>query len=163
MHTFSRQLIALDMLSQEMADELLLPEIQHSHHVTSQFLKLLKHYCEASKALEILADDLTENGFTDAVIAQNVCLHLVNKKVLRVQNKLLEYVTEFYHASRRAELIRHDEFNQQADIRFDLLSTRAIKFKSQYRTVAKAMKRKDYEGLVRGIGLPEFDWRWELL
>lgn len=163
MSTFSRQLIALDMLSEEMTEALALPEVSQTAQVSSEYLSLLSQYRRVSESLGQLAAELTEIGFSETVSKHNVCIHLVNKKVLMVQNKLLEYAVDFYDASRRAERIRHDEFNQQADIRFDLLSTRAIKLRSQFKTIAKAMKQSDYESLMRGIGLADFDWGWDVL
>lgn len=163
MSSISRLLVTLEMLTDEMAEELALPHVNTGRKVSSRYLSLLKQVQHTSEDLLGLASDFTENGFSDAIAEHKICTYLVNKKVLMVQNKLLEYAVKYYDASQRAEQIRHDEFNPQADIRFDLLSTRAIKIRAQYKTIAKAMKESDYQRLQRGIGLAEFDWGWEVL
>jgi hypothetical protein len=80
-----------------------------------------------------------------------------------VQNKLLSYVIEYYQAKQKLDPIRETDFSEQAEVRFDLLTTKVIKSKSKYRTVAKAMAVKDYLNLIKAIGLAEFDWGWDKL
>ena len=163
MSTIANTLTSMEMLHEDMVDECELVKRDDNPIVTESFLRFLEQYKDASDAFEKMADEFTELGFVEYITQQQSCLHLVNKKVLMVQNKLLGYAFDYYEASLKAESIRHTEFNEQADKKFDLLSTRAIKLKSQFRTVAKAMKQTDYENLIEGIGLPEFDWGWERL
>lgn len=163
MTTFNRQLVALDMLSQDMADELRVADVQSSKLVPSRYLDLLNQYLKASCILAEVAESFTENGFSDAIDASGMCAHLVNKKMLLVQNRLIEYVIQYYQASFKAGDIRDADFSERAEIRFALLTTKSIKLKSQYRTVAKAMSRPDYEKMTAGIGLADFDWCWDLL
>jgi hypothetical protein len=163
MATFNRQLVALDMLTQDMCDELALPTVQQSGIVSSRYNQLLQQYLEASKTLEALAKDSTEKGFSDAIVAKGICRHLVSKKMLLVQNRLLEYVVDYYLTADKLEPIRYLDFSEQAEIRFALLTTKSIKVKSQFSTVAKAMSKADYSKMINGIGLAEFDWHWDLL
>jgi hypothetical protein len=163
MATFNRQLVVLDMLTQDLSEELASPRIQQSKIVSAKYIKLLQQYLDASKTLEILAISFTEKGFSEAIVAKGVCKHLVNKKMLLVQNRLLEYVVEYYQAKVKLAPIRYADFSEQAEIRFALLTTKSIKLKSQFSTVAKAMNKSDYSILMVGIGLAEFDWRWDEL
>lgn len=163
MATFNRQLVALDMLTQDMSEELASSEIQQSNLVSARYIQLLQQYLEASKTLEGIAATFTEKGFSDAIITQGMCPHLVSKKMLLVQNRLLEYVIDYYLTAVKLEPIRYADFSEQAEIRFALLTTKSIKLKSQFSTVAKAMCKSEYTILMRGIGLAEFDWRWEAL
>jgi hypothetical protein len=106
MATFNRQLVVLDMLTQDMCDELALPTVQQSGIVSSRYNQLLQQYLEASKTLEALAKDSTEKGFSDAIVAKGICRHLVSKKMLLVQNRLLEYVVDYYLTADKLEPIR---------------------------------------------------------
>lgn len=163
MATFNRQLVALDMLTQDLSDELASPEIRQNSIVSARYIQLLQQYLDASKTLETLAKSFTEKGFSDGIIAKGICRHLVNKKMLLVQNRLLEYVIDYYLTAVKLQPIRYADFSEQAEIRFALLTTKSIKLKSQFSTVAKAMSKSDYSILMRGIGLAEFDWRWDVL
>lgn len=163
MSTIANTLTSMEMLHEDMVDECNLVKEDPNPSVTERFLRLLGQYKLASEAFESMAEEFTELGFMEYVTQQHSCIHLVNKKVLLVQNKLLGYAYDYYKASQKVEGIRHTQFDEQADKKFDLLSTKAIKHKSQFRTLAKAMKRNDYESLMEGIGLPEFDWGWDRL
>lgn len=163
MTTLTRQLVALDMLSQDMLDELSMPAVKLSQTVSPRYITLLNQYHKASCLLQAVADSYTEHGFSDAIDASGMCAHLVNKKMLLVQNRLIEYVTQYYQASLKADQIRDADFSARAEIKFTLLTTKSIKLKSQYRTVAKAMSRPDYEKMIAGVGLADFDWCWDLL
>jgi hypothetical protein len=146
------------MLSQELHEELQTAVNENNLQVTSHYLFLLGKYKEISISLFDSAQELTEKGFIKAVTNQGVCHHLANKKMLMIQNRLLEYVLDYYDAASKAGQIRDADFSSAADVRFDLLTTRAIRSKSQYKTVARALSKKEYQNLLNGIGLAEFDW-----
>lgn len=161
MSLIHRQLIALDMLAQDLSDELNSVEIQQELRVSAKYLALLSQYLKASQVLLQQGADLRDYEFVELVRQHGVCTHLVSKKLLLVQNRLLNYVLEIYQTNDKLDEIRDTDFSEQAEVRFDLLTTKVIKAKSQYRTVAKAMVKKDYQGLIQAIGLAEFDWGWE--
>ncbi len=158
-----RQLITLDMLGQDLIDELACPLIQKTQQISSTYLSLLQQYLDGSLLLAKLATPLTDYEFTELIRNHGTCDHLHSKKLLLVQNKLLSYVIEYYQAKQKLDPIRETDFSEQAEVRFDLLTTKVIKSKSKYRTVAKAMAVKDYLNLIKAIGLAEFDWGWDKL
>ncbi len=159
----NRLLVSLDMLSQDLGDELQLTSTLTEPKVSDHYLELLAQYTQFSELLAQRSSDLTERNFTQLIQDSGMCLHLVNKNMLLVQNKLLTYVLEYYSASRKADQIRNDDFSEQAEVRFDLLTTRAIKSKSQFKTVARELAKDDYTALQHGMALAKFDWQWETL
>ncbi|GAA6186795.1 MULTISPECIES: hypothetical protein [Alteromonadaceae] len=161
MSNFNRLLVTLEMLSQDILEELNSPEIQQNQHISIQYLKLITQYWKTSLKLAESATDLTEKGFSYAITEKGICEHLVNKKMLLIQNRLLEYVVEYYNTSIRIEKLRDVDFSENADKRFDLLTTRAVKYRSQYKVVAKALDPVEYQRLITGIGLAAFDWSWQ--
>ncbi|MCF2950488.1 hypothetical protein L0668_20435 [Paraglaciecola aquimarina] len=160
MSAIHRQLIALDMLAQDLIEEL---DGLCSERVTQQYLALLKQYHIHGLSLADEVETLSDYDFSKWITQHQVCRFLISKKLLLVQNRLVGYVLDYYDASRKSDEIRHSDFSEHADRRFDLLTTKAIKARSQYRTVAKAMNQNDYLKLIEYIGLPLFDWGWEQL
>lgn len=57
----------------------------------------------------------------------------------------MEYVITAWEASQKASRIIADSFDESADKRLELLQVKAIKAKSQLKTVAIAMGKADYE------------------
>ncbi|MEP1382479.1 MAG: hypothetical protein ABJK64_01655 [Paraglaciecola sp.] len=163
MPSLQRQLVTLEMLVEELADELGLLLAQVKPEISLHYLALLKQYLKSCKLLAYEADTHTEQGFSEIIINQGICTHLVSKKMLFVQNKLITYAIEYYDATSKLNDIRDIDFSEQADIRFDLLNVKAIKLKAQFRTVATAMSEPDYCMLQKGACLPDFDWGWDNL
>lgn len=163
MPSLQRQLVTLEMLVEELADELETLVTQKKPVVSSHYLVLLKQYLKGCKILAEEAVNYTEHGFSQIIADQGICTHLVSKKMLFVQNKLITYVIDYYGASAKLNDIRDIDFSEQADIRFDLLNVKAIKLKAQFRTVAKSMNKSDYCLLQKGACLPDFDWGWDEL
>ncbi|MEP0354531.1 MAG: hypothetical protein ABJH06_18210 [Paraglaciecola sp.] len=163
MPSLQRQLVTLEMLVEELTDELRLLLTEVEPEVSLHYLALLKQYLTGCKLLAVEAKDHTEYGFSEIIINQGICTHLVSKKMLYVQNKLMAYAIEYYAAKAKLDRIRDLDFSEQADIRFDLLNVKAIKLKAQFRTVATAMSKADYSMLLNGACLPDFDWGWDKL
>lgn len=173
MSTITRKLIALDMLHQDMADEwealceqTLPPHYRSEHHscalVPAQYLKLLARYLEECRQIIVLAKDLKDSTFSDLVLSSGAITHFSNKQMLLVQCRLLEYVLAFYSASHKADKILASEFGDRADKRLDLLQTKAIKARSQFKTVALAMGKSDYQEFKQALCLPQADWGWQV-
>ncbi|GAB2707522.1 hypothetical protein Q4574_20765 [Aliiglaciecola sp. 3_MG-2023] len=161
MSNFNRLLVTLDMLFEDILEELNSQKIQQNQRISTRYLQLITQYWKTSLSLAQSATDFTEKGFSNAIVENGICVHLLNKKMLLIQNRLLEYVVEYYNTSIRIEKLRDVDFSENADKRFDLLTTRAVKYRSQYKVVAKALNRTEYQRLIEGIGLPPFDWNWE--
>lgn len=163
MSNFNRLLVSLDMLCQELYEELSSADIVGDQVVSARYLVLLEKYVDISNALQESANELTEKGFSKAIHHQSICAHLVSKKMLMIQNRLLALVLDYYETANKAEQIRHDDFTPNGDIRFDLLTTRAIKAKAQFKTIARALTKSDYQKLIKGTGLATFDWGHKVL
>ena len=174
MLTITRKLITLDMLHQDMVDESeqgserIQPQQRHGEHhscalVSANYLKLLACYLEECRQVTFLAKALKDNAFSDLVSSSGTLSPFSNKQMLSVQSRLLEYVLAFYSASNKADKILASEFGDQADKRLDLLQTKAIKARSQFKTVALAMGKNDYQVFKTALCLPEQDWAWSTL
>lgn len=163
MSNFNRLLVSLDMLCQDLHEELGSVQVMQNQTVSERYLVLLKNYVSISLELQQSAQDLTEKGFSKAINDHGQCTHLVNKKMLMIQNRLLAYVVDYYTAATKAEQIRHDDFSAGGEIRFDLLTTRAIKSKAQFKTIIRALSKSEYANLLQGTGLAKFDWGREVL
>ena len=74
---------------------------------------------------------------------------------------LLCYVLQHWETSRKIDAILADQFDENADKRLDLLQVKNIKAKSQFKTVAGAMGKRDYELFVQNMGLNHPDWTWQ--
>lgn len=157
MPSIKQLLLTLNILAEDIADEL--AESDGLILVSKSYIDLLKQYLKTSTTLSQLVESYTDKEFKEIIKARGICLHLVNKKMLMIQNKLLTYLIEYSNAASRLDKIRDADFSVQAEIRFDLLTTRAVKSKSQFKTVADALSDKEYQSLVSGIGLPELGWR----
>ncbi len=159
MPTISRKLITLDILNVDMQEE-----GKHvDKKISTGYLELLQQYLDECKLLLALAGELRESVFSGMVESSGTCLHITNKRMLSVQIRLLEYVLVYYNASQKIEVIQASEFGSQADRRLGLLQTKAIKARSQFKTVAKAMGRSDLQAFILATYLPEFHWGWKAL
>ena len=158
MSSFKQLLLTLNMLSQDMTDELSKHDGKNSL-VSDVYIELLKQYLNNSKTLSELAKNYTNIEFKVAIQNRGLCLHLLNKKMLLIQNRLLEYIIDYFEASFKLEKIRDADFSEQANIRFDLLSVRAIKSKAQFKTVSEALSDSEYNSIVEGVSLPDLNWR----
>lgn len=159
----NRDLIALDILAQDMAEELALPQVINNQCVSEVYIRLMEQYFKKSTSLEKQTTDLSEYEFSNMISSSRLCLHLTTKKMLLVQNRLLGFVVDFYTAKTKLDKIRHVDFSEQADIHFELLNTKTIKLRSQFRTAALAMKKSDYAVFMQAVCLADFDWGWQTL
>jgi len=80
-----------------------------------------------------------------------------------VYTKLVGYVITAWEASNKANAILVDNFDASADKRLELLQVKAIRAKSQLKTVATAMGQNDYEKFTQALGLIAQEWQWDML
>jgi hypothetical protein len=163
MSVIHRNLVSLEMLADDLADELGLIEKSDDKYVTANYCRLLQQYHQHSLCLEASAIELTGREFSDLMVKQGVSSHLTNKNALKVQNHLLGFVIQYYQATSKLEKIRHVDFSEHAETKFDLLTTQAIKHKAQYKTIAKELREVEYNKLLSALRLPSFDWQWDVL
>lgn len=159
MQTFTRTLINLDILNQDLRDI----EHREAKLISSEYQKLLHQYLEKCQSLFALATSMNEHEFSEIVTASGTCAHISSKRMLGVQIKLIQYVLDFYSANAKIKQLQANEFDSKADKRLDLLQTKAVKARSQFKTVAKAMGKADLQEFARIMGLPKADWSWEAL
>ena len=159
MSAVRRIIINLDILSEDMADAL----GASPNSVPDHYLTLLNQYRGTLEQLIEAMENMTESGARDMLDASHLGAMSPSKTLMTVLRKLIGYVLQFYQAHTRSLDILSDDFSDQADERLNLLQTRAIKAKSQFKTVAFAMGEQDYNHLKQLLPLPQEDWQWERL
>lgn len=163
MSTITRQLVAIDILSEEIAEHLEQDNIASDEGVNGSYGKLLSQFSNQLDKLCDLCGSITENDFSSLMANSQSCHHVKNKQMLRIHARLLKFVLEFYAADTKANALLFSEFGDKADERLSLLQTKAIKARSQYKTVAKALGPIDYQAFVRHAGLLSAHWGWKEL
>lgn len=156
MNSVSRQLVALDMLSQDL-------EETSAEQAPKQYERVLRQYLSQLEKLEILAAPLTENGYTQAVDASNLCAELRTKKMVTIYIRLLEFILKYFELDAKAQVILDKQFDERSDRRLDLLQSRAIKARNQFKIVAKALGEEDYRRFCATLSLSREDWGWQSL
>ena len=159
MSAVGRLIINLDILSEDMADDL----EQNGTDVPESYLALLKHYQRTAEQLHAALAELTETGAKEALEMSHLSPLSPSKRMISVLVKLVGYVLQYYAAHSKSLDILADDFSDQADEKLNLLQTRAIKAKSQFKTVAFAMGESEYNALRKRVPLPQEDWQWERL
>lgn len=127
------------------------------------YVRLLTQFRDLMTKLKENATQYTEVGFVDLVAQSGVGIQFNNKQILPIYLKLSEYVIDYYTLNRKAMEIRDTVFSDHAEKRLGLLQTKAIKAKSQFRTVVLALGKSDYQQFANLVALPTEDWGWEIL
>ncbi|MDC8832425.1 hypothetical protein [Alteromonas gilva] len=154
MGTTQRHLVNLDML---LADVEMLDTSQYSNHAHQ---KLLLEIQSVLEQLEIAVQHETVSSFQKAVAATGLAKALEDKRMPGIYKRLIGYVLQYWQADKKAAEILASEFDGNADKRLELLQVKGIKAKSQFKTVARAMGRTDYEHFIKALGLVHDDWLW---
>lgn len=154
MGTTQRHLVNLDIL---LADIEMLDATQYSSHMHQ---KLLQDIQSVLANLEVAAQHETVSSFQKAVAATGLAKALEDKRMPGIYKRLIGYVLQFWQADKKAAAILASEFDGNADKRLELLQVKSIKAKSQFKTVARAMGRADYEHFISALGLVHEDWLW---
>lgn len=153
--TLQRHLINLDML---LAD---LEMLHASEYGQAGHAKLLRDIQTVLKAIDDVAKGETVASFQKAVSTTGLAKAMEDKRMPGIYNRLIGYVLEYWQTSEKIEAILADQFDENADKRLDLLQVKNIKAKSQFKTVARAMGKHDYELFVQNLGLNHPDWAWQ--
>ncbi len=154
MGTTQRQLVNLDML---LADVEMLDVSEYSSHAHQKLLVDIQNVLEQ---LDIAAKHETVSSFQKAVAATGLAKALEDKRMPGIYKRLIGYVLQYWQADKKAAEILASEFDGNADKRLELLQVKGIKAKSQFKTVARAMGRADYEHFIQALGLVHEDWLW---
>ncbi|WP_026377476.1 hypothetical protein [Aestuariibacter salexigens] len=163
MSSLTRDIIAIDMLKQELAEKSVTHPTDTSDGVSTDYLQILKQCLARCKIFQKDIEPLSEFEFTQLVTSSTLEYPVSSKQLFAIYVRLLEFVQEFYQARDKIVHIQENEFGDSADRRLDLLQTRAIKAKSQFKTVAKALGVEEYRSFVHQHGLPKDGWDWEQL
>ena len=155
MGTLQRHLINLDML---LAD---LEMLDASEYGQASHAKLLRDIQKVLQAIDEVASGETVTSFQKAVATTGLAKAMEDKRMPGIYNRLIGYVLQHWETSRKIDAILADQFDENADKRLDLLQVKNIKAKSQFKTVAGAMGKRDYELFVQNMGLNHPDWTWQ--
>jgi len=160
MLSLSRLIVNIEMLSEEMRD-LLAGSGLHQ----AEYIELLEQYLKSLKQLnsEIAAQGLTEQQFAQLLAGTELVRCINARRMVSVQIRLIEYVLAYCDADTKAQSILATDFAENADKRLNMLQTKAIKMRKQFKTVADAMGKVDYANFVDCTPLPNEDWQWHRL
>ena len=155
MTTIQRNIVNLEIVADD------LDALPDSEYWGIQHIKLIQEY---KNALQQLAESLnveTENGFKKWIESSSLSEVLESKQMVYVHLKLIDYVLTYWDANQKAERILDSTFGEHADKRLELLQVKAIRAKSQLKTVAMAMGELDYQKFVTQLNLRDEQWQWQ--
>ncbi|WP_189407874.1 hypothetical protein [Alteromonas halophila] len=152
-----RTLVNLDMIKDDIA---MLPA--HAY-ASASHQKLVRQYRELLVSIDALLPQVTEKQFRTFTAQTELCHLLSQKQMVGVQQKMISSVLAYWDADQKAQGILAAEFDPQADKRLDLLQVKAVRAKSQLKTVADAMGKADYQAFVSALGLAGTELEWSQL
>ena len=155
MGTTQRHLVNLDILLSD------IEMLDGTEYGGREHIKLLSEIQRVLEALEIAAQQETVSSFQKAVVNAGLAGPLEDKRMPGIFKRLISYVLEYWDAHGKAAKILDSQFDGNADKRLELLQVKGIKAKSQFKTVARAMGRTDYQHFVDALGLRHEDWQWQ--
>ncbi|WP_334032192.1 hypothetical protein [Alteromonas sp. P256] len=152
-----RTLVALDMLSDDI-------NLLNDSQVNSELhFKLLSDFLVQLNQLNDSVQQESEAAMKRLFVGSLFEQAIGRKSMITVYMKLLNYVLTAWDATLKADAIINDNFDNNADVRLELLQVKAIKAKSQLKTVASAMGKQDYEVFCNLLGLTADKWQWDTL
>ena len=154
MTTIQRNIVNLEIVADDLAA---LPD---SEYWSAQHIKLIQEYKNALQQLAESSSFETENGFKKWIESSPLKQALETKQMINVHLKLIDYVLTYWDANQKAERILDNNFGEHADRRLELLQVKAIRAKSQLKTVASAMGELDYQKFVKQLNLRDEQWQW---
>jgi glycerophosphoryl diester phosphodiesterase len=157
MATLQRTLVNLEILTEDIS---LLSDAERGH---SPHLRLLHGIRNVLEEVELHTLNETETGFQTLLKSSLFEDKFERKRMVNVYKKLVDYVITSWEATEKANVIIADSFDEGADKRLELLQVKAIKAKSQLKTVATAMGKTDYEKFTQIFGLTAQEWLWDNL
>jgi len=160
MSSLVRQLIAFDILKQEL-EEIYVDE-DLSDSVSKDHLQLLKQCSAANQGIIDETKDVSEYDFAKSIDNVEFEYKVPTKQLLTIHNKLVAWAINFFVAREKANAITQKDFSDQAEVRLDLLMTKAAKAKNQIKTLANALGKEDYQKFVEQYRLSHTELRWPL-
>ena len=157
MASLQRALVNLEMLSDD------INALSSDKLNTATHIHLLHSGLEELKNAEATVVFETEASFHKILQGSLFDPIFERKRMVGVYTKLVGYVITAWEASNKANAILVDNFDASADKRLELLQVKAIRAKSQLKTVATAMGQNDYEKFTQALGLIAQEWQWDTL
>ena len=157
MASLQRTWVNLEMLSDDIS------ALEHDVIDTAAHIKLLHSVLEELKIAESFVALETEASFQKSLSGSLFENIFERKRMVGVYIKLVGYVITAWEATNKAKAIISENFDSSADKRLELLQVKAIRAKSQLKTVATAMGKEDYAKFVQTLGLSATEWQWDTL
>lgn len=155
MHSLQRQLVNLDILISD------IEALNSQAYASAQHAHLLNDVQHVLRQIDESAKHETVTSFQRMVLQSGLEKIFADKRMPAIYLRLLDYVLQYWAAQQKADTILQGEFNDNADKRLELLQVKCVKAKTQFKTVAQAMGRIDYEIFLRSFGLTHEDWGWQ--
>lgn len=162
MSTLVRQLIAFDIIKQELEEVSLLNDELDKDSIEDAHLQLLKQCSAANQAIIDSTVDVSEFDFAKIVSQVELEIAVSTKQLLTVHNKLLSWAISFFVAKEKANSITSIDFSEQAEVRLDLWQTKAAKAKNQIKTLANALGKVEYLEFITQYRLTKTELMWPL-
>ncbi|WP_334016143.1 hypothetical protein [Alteromonas sp. S167] len=157
MARLQRALVNLEILSEDIND------LSDTALYGDTHKRLLQTMLDTLLELNTLIVDETHASFQQMLAGSPFETVFEKKQMVSVYVKLLGYVITACEATNKASLIINDNFDESADKRLELLQVKAIRAKSQLKTVATAMGKSDYQKFLLMCGLSAPEWSWDVL
>ena len=153
--TTQRHLVNVDMLLSDIDG---LKQQHYSKHAHKRLLTTLK---SELAALSCAIEHETVHSFYQAVATVGLESTLPAKRMADIYARLINYVLEYWEAQEKIDSIIDSCFDANAEKRLQLLQVKAIRAKSQFKTVAKAMGNHEYSHCIDVLGLTQENWVWQ--
>lgn len=157
MAQIQRHLVSLEML----VDDLSL--LSANECGTNAHLKLIRDYRQVLASLLESVQHETESSFKKWLIPTLFAQVFENKRMVGIHLRLVDYVLTYWQTMQKVNDIRETNFESSADKRLDLLHVKAVKAKSQLKTVVSAMGKDNYSRFLSLINLSEEEWQWDVI
>ncbi len=157
MAQIQRHLVSLEML----VDDLTL--LSSNECGTNVHLKLIREYRQVLALLLESVQQETESSFKKWLTPTLFAQVFENKRMVSIHLRLVDYVLTYWQTMQKVNDIRDTNFESNAYKRLDLLHVKAVKAKSQLKTVASAMGQDNYSRFLALINLSDVEWQWDVI
>jgi uncharacterized protein YnzC (UPF0291/DUF896 family) len=162
MSSLVRQLIAFDIIKQELEEASLIREDLDKDSIEEAHLQLLKQCSVANQAIIDATKGVSEYDFAIIIAQVELEFPVSTKQLLTIHNKLLIWSINFFVAKEKANGITSIDFSERAEVRLDLWQTKAAKAKNQIKTLASALGKEEYVEFMQQYRLTKTELMWPL-
>ncbi|MCV2883118.1 hypothetical protein OE749_00215 [Aestuariibacter sp. AA17] len=160
MQSIVRTLSAIDILSEEMADEISSENTCTSDptNISHTYIKTLSQVTDKLTLLQSLTAEMKDKELHSVTHSSVVGQYLTSHKLLQIHIKLLSCIKSFYSAWKKAEQLSYEEYDVASDEKLTLFQTTAHKARNTYKAVAEPLGEVECDRFVRVYGLCEALW-----